>query len=175
MNALALQLLDVRPQDRVLEVGFGGGSLFRQILAARPVAAIGVDLSEQMVARACRRFRRPIAEGRARILLGSAERLPVGDAEIDKACSLNSVYFWPDPEGAMEEFARVLRPGGALLLGFEAPETLRAWPGHRYGFTVYDPAEVVRLAAGAGLGNAEIHEGLEPKFGRIFCVKVERL
>ncbi len=69
----------------------------------------------------------------------------------------------------------MLRPGGALLLGFEAPETLRAWPGHHYGFTVYDPGEVVRLAVGAGFGDAEVHEGLEPKFGRIFCVKVRRL
>jgi SAM-dependent methyltransferase len=159
----------------VLEVGFGGGGLFGAILAARPATAFGVDLSEAMVARACRRFGRQIAGGRARILLGSAERLPVEDAAIDKACSLNSIYFWRDSAAAMREFARVLRPGGVLLLGFEAPETLRAWPGHRYGFTVYDPGEVVRLAAGAGFGNAEIHEGLEPKFGRIFCVKVERL
>ncbi|MDP8912245.1 MAG: class I SAM-dependent methyltransferase [Pseudomonadota bacterium] len=175
MNALALRLLDIGSHDRVLEVGFGGGGLFGAILAARPAAAIGVDLSEEMVARACRRFRREVAEGRAQILLGSAERLPVKDGAVDKACSLNSIYFWTDPAAAMEELARVLRPGGALLLGFEAPETLRAWPGHRYGFTVYDPVEVVRLAANAGFGNAEVHQGLEPKFGKIFCVKVERL
>ena len=174
MSRLALRLLDIRPHDRVLEVGFGGGGLFGAILAAKPAAAIGVDMSKEMVARACRRFRGELAEGRARILLGSAERLPVADAAIDKACSLNSIYFWSDPAAAMEEFARVLRPGGALLLGFEAPETLRAWPGHRYGFTVYEPAEVVRLAAGAGFGVAEVHEGLEPRFGRIYCVKVER-
>jgi hypothetical protein len=32
-----------------------------------------------------------------------------------------------------------------------------------------------RLAEEGGFGNAEIHEGLEPKFGKIYCVKVERL
>lgn len=175
MNALALRLLAIGSRDRVLEVGFGGGGLFRGILLASPAAAFGVELSEEMVARARRRFRREVAGGRARILLGSAERLPLDDGAIDKACSLNSIYFWTDPPAAMKEFARVLRPGGALLLGFEAPETLRAWPGHRYGFTVYDPGEVVRLAADAGFGQAEIHEGLEPKFGKIFCVMVERL
>jgi SAM-dependent methyltransferase len=175
LSAFAFHLLDIGPRDRVLEVGFGGGGLFEAILAARPAAATGIDISDEMVARAGRRFRRQIAEGRARILIGSAERLPVEDGAIDKAFSLNSIYFWRDAAAAMREFARVLRPGGALLLGFEAPETLRAWPGHRYGFTIYEPAEVVRLAAGAGFGNAEIHEGLEPKFGKIFCVKVERL
>ena len=175
MNALALRLLEISSDDRVLEVGFGGGGLFQDILAARPAAAFGVDVSEAMVARARRRFRHQIAENRVRILLGSAERLPIEDAAIDKACSLNSIYFWKDPAGAIREFARVLRPGGALLLGFEAPETLRAWPGHRYGFTVYSPGELVGLAEGAGFGNAKIHEGFEPKFGRIFCVKVKRL
>ncbi len=175
MNALALRLLDIAPGDRVLEVGFGGGALLAAILDKEPAEAVGVDLSDQMVARARRRFRREIATGMARILPASVERLPLGDGSVDKACSLNTLYFWNDPAGAMAELARVLRPGGMLVLGFEAPETLRAWPGHRFGFEVYDAPDVVRLAAAAGFGNAVVHEGLEPKFGKIYCVKVERL
>ncbi|HLL59838.1 MAG TPA: methyltransferase domain-containing protein [Allosphingosinicella sp.] len=175
MNAEALRLLDVGPSDRVLEVGFGGGSLFASMLAAGAKEAIGVDLSEEMVARGRRRFRRDLLNGRARLFAGSVESLPVGDASADKACSLNTVYFWKNPAVAMAELARVLRPGGTLILGFEAPETLRAWPGHRYGFAVYEPAEVVRLAAQAGFGNAELHEGVEPKYGKIYCMKADRL
>lgn len=175
MNAQALRLLGVGAEDRVLEIGFGGGSLFAAILEARPREAIGVDISEEMVARGRSRFRREIADGDARILAGSVENLPIGDGAADKACSLNTVYFWKDPPAAMRELARVIRNGGMLVIGLEAPETLRAWPGHRYGFRVYEPDEVVRLAGQAGFGNAEIHEGLEPKFGKIYCVKVERL
>jgi ubiquinone/menaquinone biosynthesis C-methylase UbiE len=174
MNALALRLLEVHRGDRVLEVGFGGGALLAAILEQGPAETIGVDLSEAMVARASRRFRRDIAQGRLRLLPGSVERLPLASAVVDKACSLNSIYFWPHPAAAMHELARVLRPGGMLVLGFEAPETLRAWPGHRYGFTVYEPADVIRLASEAGFRNVEVHEGLEPKFGKIFCLKLER-
>ena len=173
MNRQALRLLDVQPEDRVLEVGFGGGGLLASILAAKPREAIGVDLSEEMVARGRSRFRPEIAAGRARILAGSVESLPMADAAADKACSLNTIYFWKNPAAGMAELARVLRPGGLLILGFEAAETLRAWPGHRYGFTVYEPDEVVRLAEKAGFGDAEVHEGLEPKYGKIYCVKVE--
>lgn len=170
MNRLALQLLSVRPEDRVLEVGFGGGALLALILARRPAQLIGVDISEAAVARGRSRF-----AGKARILAGSAESLPLDDAAVDAACSLNSIYFWEDPLRAMREFARVLRPGGRLVLGFEAPETLRAWPGHRFGFRVYDALQVVALAQQAGFGDAEVHEGVEPKFGRIICVKLKRL
>ena len=170
MNRLALQLLAPRPEDRIGEVGFGGGALLAMMLAHRPAELIGVDISEEVVARGRRRF-----AGEARIMTGSAESLPLGDEAVDAACSLNSIYFWEDPLRAMREFARVLRPSGRLVLGFEAPETLRAWPGHRFGFRVYDAPEVVRLAAAAGFGNVEVHEGREPKFGKIYCVKAERL
>ena len=175
MNGLAFQLLAITPGDRVLEVGFGGGALLARILERRPAQRIGVDISEEVVARGRARFRREIAEGRARIVVGSVDGLPLGDAAADAASSLNTIYFWKEPAQAMREFARVLRPGGTLVLGFEAPETLRAWPGHRFGFRVYDAPEVVALAEAAGFGNAQVHEGLEPKFGRIICVKCERL
>jgi ubiquinone/menaquinone biosynthesis C-methylase UbiE len=175
MNELAFELLEARRGDRVLEVGFGGGALLACILERRPAKAIGIDISEEVVARGRSRFRRDIAEGRARILSGSVESLPLGDVSVDAACSLNTIYFWNEPAEAMREVARVLRRGGTLVLGFEAPETLRAWPGHRFGFRVYDAPEVVALAEAAGFGNAQVHEGLEPKFGRIICVKCERL
>jgi ubiquinone/menaquinone biosynthesis C-methylase UbiE len=175
MNAQAFALLDVRPGERILEVGFGGGSMLAAILGAGAKQVIGIDLSEQMIARGRRRFRRDIASGRAELFEGTVERLPIGDASVDKACSLNSIYFWNDPAAGLKELARVLRPGGALVLGFEAPETLRAWPGHVHGFKVYALEEVVRLAEEAGLGNAVAREGVEPRYGRIFCVRVERL
>lgn len=175
MNAEALRLLDVRPGETVLEVGFGGGALLAAILPLGPAKAIGVDLSAEMVSRGRRRFRREIAAGRAVIEAGAVGSLPLADNVVDKACSLNTIYFWPDPAAGMRDLACVVRPGGILLIGFEAPETLRAWPGHRFGFTVYDAADVVRLAEEAGFGNAEVHEGAEPKFGKIYCVKVERL
>ena len=175
MNELTFQLISARSGDRIVEVGFGGGGLMAAILARSAAEVIGVDISEEVVARGRRRFRREILAGRARVMAGSAESLPLPHGEFDKACSLNSIYFWEQPARAMREFARVLRPGGKLVLGFEAPETLRAWPGHRFGFRVYDAPEVVALAEATGFGDAQVHEGLEPKYGRIICVSCERL
>lgn len=175
MNRLALPLLDVQPGDSVLEVGFGGGNLLAAILSAAPRQAIGAELSQEMVARGQRRFADEIQRGKLRLFRASVERLPLETASIDKAASLHSIYFWPDAGAGLRELARVVRPGGFVVIGIEAPETLRAWPGHSFGFTVYDPAELIGLAAAAGFGDAEVHEGVEPRFGKIYSVKVKRL
>jgi ubiquinone/menaquinone biosynthesis C-methylase UbiE len=107
MNRLTFAQLEVRPGDTVLEVGFGGGGLLAMILDATEGEVTGVDLSEVMVARARRRFANV---PRLRLHVGSVDALPLANASVDKACSVNNIYFWPDPAAAMAELARVLRP-----------------------------------------------------------------
>jgi arsenite methyltransferase len=147
MNRLTLEQLDLQPGDRVLEVGFGGGELIELMLAFSPAAIEGVDVSPAILARAGRRF---AGEGRVRLQLASAETLPLPDAAVDKACSVNSLYFWPDPVRGLAELARVVRPGGRLVLTFEPPEELRKWAGHRFGFRPFEVGEVAGLMEQAG-------------------------
>jgi arsenite methyltransferase len=153
MNALAFAELAVGREDWVLEVGFGGGGLLRSILAATSGEVFGADVSKMMIARVRRRFAREVRRGRLRIYRASAERLPLPDAIVDRAVSVNSHYFWPDPAAAMAELARVVKPGGRLVLCFEPPEELRKWPGHRFGFRLLGTAEVRNLMDQAGFGD----------------------
>ena len=161
MNRLAVEMLDPRPGERVLDLGFGGGGLIGELLRAGSVP-VGVDISEDMIERARRRF--PGVE----LHRASAERLPLADGSVDKAASLNSLYFWPGPEGAIAELARVLRPGGRLLLVFEPAEELKKWPGHRHGFRLFEVAEVRALIEQAGFAVNEERWGTGRKPDR-FC------
>lgn len=146
MNRLALDGLELRPGERVLEIGFGGGALLR---AMRECGAevVGADLSEAAVERSR-------AQG-LEIVLASVEALPFASASFDKAVSVNSLYFWPDAQAAFGELARVLRPGGRLVLCFEPADELRKWPGHRHGFRLFEPREVRYLMASAGFASIE--------------------
>ncbi|HEX8192967.1 MAG TPA: class I SAM-dependent methyltransferase [Allosphingosinicella sp.] len=164
MVPLALAGLDVRRGETVLDVGFGGGGLIAALLEAG-ARAVGIDISEVAVRRARRRFGE-----RARILLGSAEALPLGDASVHKAASLNSLYFWPAPAAAMAEFARVVRPGGRLAIAFEPPEELRKWPGHRHGFRLFAEEEVRQLMAQAGFTDIRAAWGTGRKPDRFLCL-----
>src|SRR3546814_16838938 len=100
-----------------------------------------------MVQRASRRFRR---HGRLHLHRASAEALPLPDAAVDKACSVNNIYFWGDPAAAMAEFARVIRPGGRIAICFEPADVMRKWPGHEYGFRLHEGPEVTRLCSETG-------------------------
>jgi SAM-dependent methyltransferase len=161
MTRLALEMLAPQPQERVLDVGFGGGGLIAALIRAGAVP-VGVDISDTIVKRARRRF--PGIE----LHRAAAERLPVGDGGVSKAVSLNSLYFWPDPAAAFAELARVIAPGGQLVIGFEPPDELSKWPGHQHGFRLFEVEEVRSLMERAGF------EAIHEKWGRgrkpdLFC------
>lgn len=104
-----VDLLDVRPGDRVLEVGYGPGGLVR-LLLQRTDHVHGVDPSPEM-----RSFARLLGR-RADLRVGTAESTGFPDESFDRVVSVNTVAIWPDLEAGLDELHRVLRPGGRLLL-----------------------------------------------------------
>jgi SAM-dependent methyltransferase len=106
-NELILQELAVQPSDRVLEVGFGGGALLANIAQQASAGFVaGLELSEEMVANASARMEALVTTGRVEIRQGSVESLPYPEAHFNKACSVNTVYFWPDLARCFAEFSR---------------------------------------------------------------------
>jgi ubiquinone/menaquinone biosynthesis C-methylase UbiE len=89
-----VDLLDVRPADRVLEIGFGPGIAIA-LLAERTTAGLvaGVDPSDVMAQQARRRSRAAVQAGRVVLCQGSATALPYADARFTKACAIHAVYF----------------------------------------------------------------------------------
>ena len=172
MTRLALDELEVGRADDVVEVGFGGGGLLALLLRATDGRLIGVDPSKAMVDRARRRF---AGEKRLELYLGSVDSMPLPDASVARACSVNNIYFWPDPATGMRELARVVRPGGRLAVAFEPPEELRKWPGHRFGFRLFDEDEVCALMVSAGFVDIRSAEGKGRKPDRFLCLTGERV
>jgi ubiquinone/menaquinone biosynthesis C-methylase UbiE len=96
---------------RVLDVGCGTGQLSTRIKSVFPHArVVGCDFSAGMLSRAATRAR---AVGWVR---ADAARLPFADATFDTVVSTEAFHWFPDQEGALAEFYRVLAPGGRLLL-----------------------------------------------------------
>ena len=100
--------------DKLLEVGFGTGSLLQRLtVKARQV--IAVDHSQAMLAAARERIT-AAGLGAVELKLGQMEALPLENALVDVAVMNMVLHHAPDPGAVIAELARVLRPGGRLLL-----------------------------------------------------------
>jgi SAM-dependent methyltransferase len=101
--------------QQALDVGTGTGH-FAVDLAARGLSVIGVDLSTQMLTVA-----RESATA-MHLVRGDAARLPMASESFDLVLSVTALEFAADPERAVQEMWRVVRPGGRLVVG-----VLNAW------------------------------------------------
>src|SRR6266853_1146221 len=117
--AQVIEVLDVRPDDKILEVGFGPGVAIQMLLHRVPAGSVaGVDQSQEMVRQAAARNADALRSRRADLRYGSVERLPFADETFDKALAINSMQAWPDVRAGLREIRRVLKHGGNVALGF---------------------------------------------------------
>jgi ubiquinone/menaquinone biosynthesis C-methylase UbiE len=173
--AWTVGLLEIRPTDHVLEIGFGSGYGIQQAaaLASRGRVA-GIDFSEEMVRLARARNARVRAGGRVDLTHGDASTLPYPDGSFDKVFATNVVYFWQDPVANLKEARRVMKPGGRLALYVIAKEELVEMKITRTGvYTLYTGDELVRLLAQAGFRNARFETKSE-RFRTGVCALAEK-
>jgi arsenite methyltransferase len=121
VNDAAVGLLAPAVGETVLEIGFGPGRGLGR-LAAAGAHVVGVEVSPAMLATAARRNADLLAAGQVDLHLGDGTRLPLPDRDVDAVLAVHTIYFWPDPPATLTEAARVLRPGGRLVLAFRAGE-----------------------------------------------------
>ena len=142
-NRLVLGTLDPDPNARILEIGFGGGALLFEIAHNLDGGHIdGVDISREMLAVASKRVVREDLGEPVSLRLAGVDSLPFTDASFDYAYSVHTIYFWPDLERGIVELARVIKPGGRLVLGFSSGEALPADGYDERGFKAYSSQQV---------------------------------
>lgn len=111
---LILELLGPVAGLKLLDVGCGDG-VFALELARRGANVTGLNANADVVTAA--RKRAEAESAKLNFVEGAADRLPFDDAAFDGIVAVTVLCFVPDAEGAVTEMARVLKPGGRLVIG----------------------------------------------------------
>ena len=136
--------------DAVVDIGFGGGLLIEKLLDATTDGRVfGVEVSDAMLARARRLFRRELEHNRLTLQQATVQALPYGDGRFDKVYSINTLYFLSDLRAVFNEMRRVLVRNGQLGLGFSDAETIKAVGAQERGFIIHSTIDIMHALAAA--------------------------
>jgi demethylmenaquinone methyltransferase / 2-methoxy-6-polyprenyl-1,4-benzoquinol methylase len=127
-----VRAIQATESDRVLDVATGTGLIAAELVRRYGCSVVGIDQSEDMLARAHRRLaREPQLSRRVRLMQGEAERLPFADGEFDGLTTGYLFRYVDDPAATIRELARVVRSGGRIAsMEFGVPPfapARRAW------------------------------------------------
>jgi SAM-dependent methyltransferase len=172
---------DIRPADRVLDIGCGTGRTTRD--AARSAgegSALGVDLSASMIERA-RELARAERVHNVAFEQGDAQVQRFPEARFDLAISRFGTMFFDDPVAAFANIAVALRPAGRLVMMVWQEHEQNEWslvieralgpagspvpaPGAQEPFSLADPDTVEAILGAAGFGEATFTDVHRPVY-----------
>lgn len=168
MNALnyfithfSYDLLNIADNDRVLEIGLGNGKFVPELMSrAKNIFFSGIDYSETMIDEAKFNNRELCEKGIVELHQAELKNIPYQKETFNKICTINTLYFWPDPPSDILEIHRVLVKGGLFVLAFRPEENLKTMAFSKFNFTLYSPEKAKNILIKGGF---EILECLEEK------------
>lgn len=140
---------DLRGARRILDVGSGAGQIARHLLkyADRQANIVCIDLSLPMLRRARTRLRSDVPH----FIAADMTRLPFPDASFDCVTCGYALEHLPNPRAGLTEFARVLLPGGRVLLLTTEDSLFGAWTSRLWCCRTYNRKELMKTCNEVGL------------------------
>lgn len=148
MICKAIDALNVKKSEVILEIGFGNGRHLPHLLSrAAGLSYRGVDISEAMVQEA---VENNPSENAGFFLTDGSGKLSFSDETFDACFTVNTVYFWNDVPLQLAEIRRTLKPSGRFSMAFIEQEFGRHLPFTQTGFTFYSKEELSEYLLSAG-------------------------
>jgi len=143
------QAFPIEGCKRILDVGSGAGQLLTHLVRHSDTDAeiVAMDLSTEMLVRASKRLNDP----RLSFMTADVTQLPFADGTFDCATCGWVLEYLPDPQPGLQELARVVRPGGRLLLLCTENTVFGAMSSRLWKCRTYQRTELQNECRDAGL------------------------
>ena len=129
-----IKLLKPSKSDVILDIGCGNGYVLGMLAKQYGGLYIGIDSSKSIIKSARRRNREFVETGKITFIWQNAESMDFNEKSFDKIFTINTVYFWEEPEKIMTQIHRVLKPKGLFINTLYSNETLARLSHTNYGY-----------------------------------------
>lgn len=162
---LTFRTLRLNDGDKLLEIGFGNGIHFNELLSLKKELQLyGIDYSADMVKLATVLNKQHIDSGKIVVTEGNSNQLPYEDQSFDLVFCNMVIYFWENPGDHLNEIHRVLKPGGRFCTGMRTKESMLEFPFTKFGFNLYTVDEWTSLLAKNNFRVMNTIRSIDPEF-----------
>lgn len=162
-----LDLMEIQPNDHILEIGFGNGANIRLLFQqAHRGSVTGVEVSDTAIEMASKKNAKAISENKVKLHKTAGNALPFEAGVFDKACTVATAYVIEDPGAVFKEMHRVLKPNGRAAVTFPVRENFMKFkPVGTAGFYLHELADLEKAFRDAGFVNCRTERNDQVKFG----------
>lgn len=120
LSLWAIKQTTISDNYRILEIGYGGGSTIKNLLALNKNLEIhGIDISKESYRTAQRVHSDSIRKGSVQLKIGSVENMPYQNNYFDRIFAIQTHIFWKDIKKSFQEVYRVLSSNSTLIIASE--------------------------------------------------------
>ena len=146
MTRNAIQNLNITEGNKILELGHGNAGHLEYLLKkGTNLNYYGLEMSELMFQEAQQTNHHFVVKKKAHFSLYDGNEIPFQDCFFDKIFTVNTIYFWQNPEKMILEIYRVLNKKGIFCLTFAQESFMKQLPFTKYEFELYTTEKAERL------------------------------
>lgn len=158
ISEFAFGIVNVGKNDRILDIGCGGGVNIEKFLKLTESNVDGLDYSEVSVEASIKQNRKEVDDGRCRIIQADVQDMPIDDEEYDLVSAFETIYFWPEIGESFKEVSRVIKPNGQFMIaqgtdGNHPDDEM--WLATVEGMHVYTAEDLKEYLLNAGFSRVE--------------------
>ncbi|HEY1047911.1 MAG TPA: class I SAM-dependent methyltransferase [Bacteroidia bacterium] len=149
MNRLLIKNIELKPGIEILEIGMGNGRFVSELFQKQTdIHYTGIDYSSEMVNAA--KNENLHLGNKVSFLNLPIESLSSSETLYDIIFTVNTIYFWDEPNKTLAGIRSLLNPNGKLLIAFRPKSIMLEHPFTEFGFTLYSREDAIALLETGG-------------------------